>query len=67
MDVDLNKTVGEILGVSLDKATTRLRSEGRDYRIIALDGYLMQTDLQHKPDRVNLFVEKNVIVDVEVG
>lgn len=61
------KIVHDIRNKSLDKATTILKENGSSYQIAEIDGKSISANTGFVENRINLVLEKNIVIDVFVG
>ena len=55
----------ELIGLDLDSVRKKL--ENKDFRIVRIDGKGLMITCDFHPDRLNLEVENNIIVNVYGG
>lgn len=55
----------ELIGLDLDLARKKL--ENKDFRIVRIDGKGLMITCDFHPDRLNLEIENNIIVNVYGG
>ena len=65
MRTDLEKIMLAITGIDLKSAEEKLKDY--KYRIVKIDGTGMIITHDHKPERLNLEIENNTIVNVYGG
>lgn len=64
---DLKMLNTDLLGLDLKSAQEKLKQENKIYRIIRIDNVDMIGTCDFNPDRLNLEVENNIIVNVTNG
>ena len=55
----------ELIGLDLDSARKKL--ENKDFRIVRIDGRAYMITADYHPERLNLEIENNIIVNVYGG
>ena len=61
----------ELIGQALEQArtslSTRKKLENKDFRIVIIDGKGLMITCDFHPDRLNLEIENNIVVNVYGG
>lgn len=61
----------ELIGLDLEEASTSLSArkklENKEYRIVRIDGKGLMITCDFHPDRLNLEIENNIVVNVYGG
>lgn len=63
---DAEELFANYVGLDLEAAQEYAEAEGRDFRVVSMDGELQPVTMDLREGRINAYVENGVVVDIDV-